>query len=1502
MNIVSALSAAVKNEKENKEEKRDAPRARVRREGRSAAQVRVSQTSRILQGRPAFTLVELSIAIVISVFIIGAVILLMGRGIDMAESNSVYARLQNAALSSFEFLPKDIGFTDVVEIIENPSHSIAAAVESDNRWHYISKAGGKVAHTYWKDGAVKTEPVTGSELVANLEFRTDVLTGKAARMARVRVGVQDGHSQKKVTLDRFIQVRAIAGVTGENGAPASTALNGPILRFRGWQKTRVDLEIFAALDTRPVKFSLNMTSPDTWTTVDYDVNTQFDAALTFKGDAGPDESEPPIFTWLVADGGVFFRKLKEAGVESSGDFYGLPPDIRKEKLLEALEKWMIPEELEYADDLTQNRKNLANELSAADPFRKNTLQPEEPGYGYRVVEVSRSAPTNLVTPAPKKAFRVIQSGSGAESPSSPRFQWGKAVFDNITQEHNLFGGSCIIAIARFKTVESDKPLRLAAAVGLDEKGRHLWDTLMDIARAKNSSQLGNGEYKNTHPDFSNASVTVTEGRVGNTVVNYGRGKFTVAAAHSVGSRGSQMMMTLGDDYFKHLSRDLYGVTNYSVYIDKRLPSIGEEGDFMPDGGLGVLLNGSAVETEYVRSGSGSTALENFSSGYMFEWDPGAGGMTIRFNHYSSSIARPQDRRPVGPAFFDNDSWVLWGVQPLYAYDAAKASPVPYKDIPHRALNAPAQITFFKYPKTHPSKKFSVVTEDFEDHVLPPSDMVEKREARPRRWVGWGVYYRPPFLTRVDNDRGSRAGFSSPPPAPYRDEKDYRNGTFEVNENGPGPVPMKIFSRGRNNIGLNQWNIDANGWGNPNLRFGGSFGTSWGPGGVGTVYAFWHPQTWHLYDNMDWERNQVRPSSAHLKKDFAYGSGDWRSGWRFDIEYNLDSNFNGNNIDFAKSLPKEWSRRHILKLTVLEITRNITAKEVEPEWRDRIHHEHYRDDTAAQLAAAFTHAPNDVVHKAGDLFVRAEMIQLKRATDIPMQEDDWIYDSRNWVYSKPLWFGKFRGDGWRGKGEPEEAATWSLFKRMGMSMMHLVANPEPEGGDAQSFRGIVHGESPAYIDKALSAKIGPGRGVRVRSWKDHFRGWPFNDNPAFNKKNPRMTFPAGLYLQNLEKALRNIATSDRTLLHPDLTFTDDSHRNKRTAPLIDKLEDLERKHRLDGVWTPPAAIDLNGWALNISQKIPPLSAIDNSANPGHPDFGRVSYQYQEALRPQSRGFSADDIHYVNQWGSAGPSSGNRYETFGQYAFKGQQVQYERRRLGMGPNGNVYVYAYNGSYTDMLYVRLSQLRPDSGSAKPSDLRYRLNRLPVWGLYAIRAWDYQKSKMGMVSTVDEYIYDFQEPTRNNSGGGYLDNTGEGRKRLLMVVQGLQLPYQPNRQTSDSRKYITPQPDRSDANRYLRAPRGTSRYDGTVKDYREYKKNRERVFGLHFWGNARSKGSDGRNVPEHKNPNRHEINEVWIGEGFSPLEIREILGLDPAKFPLGNPPAESEVERITELYNTKK
>jgi hypothetical protein len=1585
---------------------------------------------------------ELSIAMTIAFLVIGAVVMVMGRGFGLVETNATYAALQNAALSSFEFLPRDIGYAGKVDIVNTMTMTIAQLEEaaSADKWHYIAAidangriiAGGgtdgKVTHVYWDEaaGAVRKDAIVGSEKVASLSFTSSSSVHEEGEIVwrGVNVSIETrGGASNGFVLERSIQVRAREGATFNGFPPPSPSpFSGPVLRFSGKRGAEPILELFKARNypdgssSPPLSFRLDMASADTWKgtyqaeisgddRIEYKFDTQFDAVLAF-GEAVEME-EDPVFTWLIADPDIFFDRLDRIGVTREA-FAELSSQERSKKLAEALYdkngvSWLDIQNLNLGWDETsapypeseignlwwrlESEPRLSpdgDRINAADPYRKGG-DPHEPKYGYRAVEASRSVSADILPD--KTAYRVIPGGSATD-----RFSWGKAVYDNINHNYSIFDDAIIIGVARYKLRGEDAQLIASALKLKEDMESSLWNDLYEEAQALangDDSALGSGQFVNLHPDFrENLHVDVvprTARTAGGDPINYGRGKFTVAAAHSVGNRGALMMTTLTDKHFRHLVNDLsdelrgvYGVTNYSVYIDKRLmPSTLTE-DFMPDGGMGVLLNGSAVETARI-TGSRGTADENFSSGYMFNWDPGSAGLIMRFGHYSSSIGKPASGAAT-TAFFDNASWILWGVQPMYAYDAAKSWPAPghYTRNIKRALNAPAQIAFFPFPREDP-RSLDIVAEDFEDHVSPPSYMVEKPNLNARTnsqinaiadtWVGWGVFYRPPFLPRFEG-RGT-----------FRDSKDYRNGAYDINNSAAsspsatfGPVPIRIFSRGRDNIGLNQWNLDGNGWGTPKLWFGGSYGTSWGPGGVGAVYAFWHPQTWHLYDNMQWEWRQVATktrepavSSAHTIRNFAYNeNGDWRSGWRFDVEYDLENSRH----DFAKTMPKEWTRRHLLKLTVLEVTRDILASEVDSEWKNRLHHRHYRDDN---LSGALTYLDGDVIHVSGDMFVRAELIQLKRATDSKADEDEWIYDSRNWVYSKPLWFGKFRGDGWRGKGEPEERTTWSLFKRMGMSMMHLVADPEPEGGDRQSFRGIVHGETQRDLsERSDDELVGPGRGVRVRSWKDHFRGWKFSDDPDVNIGILSRDHYA--YDGNLEKTLRDRPTSPRDVLHPDLTFTDDGFLDdggkKKDAPLIDKLKDLEPKHRLDGVWTPPIAIDLNGWALRRNQSLVltnPAVDIDPNSYYYKPEYLSSNYRYSnpayyntsgappnygggdfagttgtdgETYFSQSlkspKGFSSG-VHKVYQWGPPGPTGNEvtvRKQVFGQYAYHGQEVEFERRLVTAAveyPNSPVadrekrkpavYKFGYNGKYTDMLYARLSLLRPDSSRYSSATANQKaLSKTPVWGLYAIRAWDYQRGKMGVDSTEDQFIYDFQNFDYTQTHTGLYGNAGEARKRLLMVVQGLQLKYQPSRQTVSAQgdftspsetRYIEPLPGGSDANLHLRAPRGgTSQHSGTKKDYRQYKKDRERIFGLHFWGNARSKNSN--RIVYLNNPNTYEINEIWIGEGFSPVEVREILGLDPEQFPLPaeklsetglaslDPSEIGQVKEIMKFYST--
>jgi hypothetical protein len=55
--------------------------------------------------------------------------------------------------------------------------------------------------------------------------------------------------------------------------------------------------------------------------------------------------------------------------------------------------------------------------------------------------------------------------------------------------------------------------------------------------------------------------------------------------------------------------------------------------------------------------------------------------------------------------------------------------------------------------------------------------------------------------------------------------------------------------------------------------------------------------------------------------------------------------------------------------------------------------------------------------------------------------------------------------------------------------------------------------------------------------------------------------------------------------------------------------------------------------------------------------------------------------------------------------------------------------------------------------------------------------------------------------------------------------------------------------------------------------------------------------NVPYDQNPNKYEINEMWLGEGFSPFEVVEILGLDRKQY---DPASIGGIMKIMELYST--
>jgi hypothetical protein len=166
-----------------------------------------------------------------------------------------------------------------------------------------------------------------------------------------------------------------------------------------------------------------------------------------------------------------------------------------------------------------------------------------------------------------------------------------------------------------------------------------------------------------------------------------------------------------------------------------------------------------------------------------------------------------------------------------------------------------------------------------------------------------------------------------------------------------------------------------------------------------------------------------------------------------------------------------------------------------------------------------------------------------------------------------------------------------------------------------------------------------------------------------------------------------------------------------------------------------------------------------------------------------------------------------KTFGQYMMEGQSVS--RDEISSSKNKKV---GYNGKYDDRIYGRLSLGRP-WGNTLPNQTT------PVFGLYAMRGWDFGTSKN------DVY-----------------DSTGNTLKRFLGVVQGLHLPYRPHPESADI---------------FRREPQNET-----------YGANRERVLGLHSM--VRATGSY-----NYQTPLTVRIYDIWIGEGFSPREVRAILGL---------------------------
>ncbi|MDR1977909.1 MAG: type II secretion system GspH family protein [Synergistaceae bacterium] len=1224
--------------------------------------------------RRAFTLVEILLAVTIASIVFGATILLMGQGIRISLANVAYSVAQRGALSSIEFLPKDIAYAGQVEIITDPAHAVTDDLLSQD-WRYILRNGDKVFHIYWDKGR-KSDSIPGSEFITDLKFGADVFSPDRYPGGRVlRCYVQAENDSKKVALDRSYLLRTPSGAVGEGNASIDASFTGgPILRYRSLPADpAVKVEMFGSMNAkRGEQASFDYANPDTWSRLkEYSYTTKMDAVLQLPEDLYKQmEPDSVVFTWIAASPDVFAPEFaKDFGGDFAKDFPKLPSAEKQKKLLAFLKKRIPSEELENVNLMRVSLKELFENRS--DLFEKGKL------------------------------FRVLEIAEGVDKPEKKAYAMKEPDYFDLGSIVNMVPcpDAYVIVVAHYKT--RDGAWNMAPAfVELDAgtSGR-LMEMVLDTIRGGGD---GSEKFFNTHGDFGAIRFD-------------GTGKaFTVYGKMSARQRGPQVLLKLTEKDFQHLKPknpedpDLYGVTNYTLYFDGQLTYTGSGKTV--DGGYGILLNGSGVQSLTLKNGNASVR-EHLSSGYMFQLDPGAGGYPMRYLYYTKpTLENPTiDKIKGSPTLsvYNHDAAVSFGVHPLYSYDASKA----YHNLNNRNLVAPQTVSFFASSDVSDP---TVLTEDFNANVGIPN---------PAQWV----FYRMPFLP----ENAGEPNASTP----------HYIGDM-ANPKPSKPIPLLIFTRGRNKIGVSHYKA-----------YGGPFGMTYG-GGNRAVYNPKQTQTWHLY-----YKGTDQPDT-NVVLNFPTNV-DTRKGYRWDMDRNDTS---------SKSVPIVWNTRHIIKLTVLEVTRDIYASEVAEEWRGRIHH-----DGSTDLG----YSPKDVIHQAGDLFVRMEMGQLRNMNPATTVNTD-IYDSRNYIFSKPLWYGKFKGDAWRGNSP-------SPFKKMGNSMMHIVTPPEPEEGDSQSFRH---------------------RRMRVRSWKDTFRGWDFA-NPVYTNK--------------------GYAWKDdligKSPVHPDL------------------------EEGADKVWTPPVAIDLKGYGVTVA-----VAGTIKYQTPGSDEFGRYTLGSDGKSTPNGNAGFVNDIHSVYQWGD------RAYNTFGNYAALGQKVQFERRRKD--PD-SPYVYGYNGYYDDKIYGRLSLQRPYG------------NNVPIYGLYALRGWDYLNINLGPTTGTANPVNDHNTSTYGKGSVGYPS------KRFLMVAQGLQMPYQPSR-IGISGNVILPNLNPPDY--YRRAPENTPDV--------VYRKNRDRVFGLRFWGGD----SSGQGAADASNPNQFKFYDMWIEEGFSPKEVRAILGLDPKQFP------DSTLNReIPKLYDTK-
>ncbi|GHS95689.1 hypothetical protein AGMMS50276_12240 [Synergistales bacterium] len=1221
----------------------------------------------VLKGRRGFTLLEVLVVLVVAAIIFGVSVMLMGQGSQLAAVNNAYSMAQRAALAAVEFLPKEISVAREVEIISrdydaagNLLHNIQDGISDDWRYIKLDADTKTVVHIQELDGGnLKLEPLPGSDLITALRFDAggNKSNGEIRKLLHINLTARstpDGGTardyDRTVSLDRSILVHAPLGVTGEGGIPISednwlkSGNGGSILRYRiEYDDTQPTIDLFCSKGTTGTFDTI----PDTWKAIENPNTTTLINAKLFLPKRL--KQDTVVFSWIAVDEAALLNNLGQKADSASlltylaGDGTAANPGRMSNADWGKIRSRLAADDISDIED-AGNSDYRASWISFV----------KEPSFEDDPLNLTSSdvLPQNKGIRLLKMTSGKLSSGSNNEYELNTPFNLGEIVNIMMSNGNDYYHGAYMIVMAHYKDGANWRDWPVYVRMG-DEESDSIF---REIVNALATVPLGDaGKVGNV---FVNADANSAKLEAADTSANNGNGMFRVSGRGTNSANAPKVILELVPENFRHMvpkdngSPVMYGVTNYAVYLDATTGA---------DGGYGVYLNGTEVDA----SGTRENKQYYTTSGYVFQFDPGARGLIMRYQYYTSAGAYQE----LGDTTF--------GVIPMYFYDASRRTT-------NDTYAAPREISFFD--------KNGVISKD--------NLNLNTGEA-----ANASIYYRMPFkpvsgyyfqnIERFPRlrDTGER----------YRSDQTYNWGFYGAS--GSSVQWMSTYT--------------------PKLM-----------------------QSWHNYGHTISTVPQTLASSITANREYidTYNDDnlldktDVRHGYRWDWGWGFDTAAQG-----------MWRRRQILKLTVLEITKDITQSDIGYDTIGGVNH--YWQEP---IYPAETRNNSPVVHKAGDLFVRLEMIQLRKN---PKPKNGTYANpdpnnSRNYVYSKPIWFGKIKGDAWRGD-DP------SPLKKMGDRTAHIVSPIEPRAGDAQSFRR---------------------RGMRVRSWKDAFYGQDFSITRGTDT-DPNTG--AVSYRRGAGGATSGIPFTGAGNWPPDYPR-------------------LGYVGTDNAIWTPPIAINLN-------------AAPDSD--------GTATWT---GTNPTLRGIAQPDtVDAVGAVVVDVSNTNNDTTAFGQYSYgSGEFIMRERK--GTGTSGDPYRFAHNDFYTDRIYGRLSLLRPFADRAKP-----------LYGLYAMRGWDYgYNDNTGVLWDGDSLT------TANNNNSA---------KRFLMVVRGQRMPYNLHAFTA---------PDTDDTTIE------TGYYNRENGRTGDYTPDRVRTLAFRFWSS------------DNTQPTLYY--DDWIGEGFNPWEVREILGLNRTTYPV--------------------